>query len=102
MRTLIAVTVLAAVAGPAAQQTINPRDLSGHWDRVSPIVSFAKLELVMTLTDPVVYARPWVSDAKRFTMNREKTRRWDEQIYCVPSEEFPFQKLIQSGNSIEP
>lgn len=60
------------------------------------------LELVMTLTDPVVYTRSWVSDTKRFALNREKTRRWDEQIYCVPSEEFPFQRLIQSGNVVEP
>ena len=60
------------------------------------------LELVMTVTDPVVYARPWVSDMKRFSLNRDKARRWDEQIYCVPSEEFPFQRLIQSGNVIEP
>lgn len=60
------------------------------------------LELVMTMTDPVVYARPWVSDTKRFRLNRAKARGWDEQIYCVPSEEFPFQRLIESGNVIEP
>jgi hypothetical protein len=60
------------------------------------------LELVMTITDPVVYARPWSSDTKRMKLNREKATRWDEQIYCVPSEEFPFQRLIQSGNTIEP
>lgn len=72
--------------------------LEERYRRVDPDT----VELVMTLTDPVVYARPWVSDTKRFTANRGKTRRWDEQIYCVPSEEFPFQKLIQSGNAIEP
>jgi hypothetical protein len=72
--------------------------LEERYRRVDPDT----LELVMTLTDPVVYASPWVSDTKRFTANREKTRRWDEQIYCVPSEEFPFQKLIQSGNTIQP
>ena len=60
------------------------------------------LELVMTITDPVVYSRPWTSDTKRMKLNREKATRWDEQIYCVPSEEFPFQRLIQSGNTIEP
>ena len=60
------------------------------------------LELVMTITDPVVYSKPWSSDVKRMKLNREKTKRWDEQIYCVPSEEFPFQRLIQSGNVIEP
>jgi len=60
------------------------------------------LELVMTITDPVVYTRPWVSDTKRFQLNRPKARGWDEQIYCVPSEEFPFPKLIESGNVVEP
>jgi hypothetical protein len=60
------------------------------------------LELVMTITDPVVYTRPWVSDTKRFQLNRPKARSWAEQIYCVPSEEFPFQKLIESGNVVEP
>jgi hypothetical protein len=58
------------------------------------------LELVMTITDPVVYAKPWQSDVKRMKLNREKAKRWDEQIYCVPSEEFPFQRLIQSGNTL--
>jgi hypothetical protein len=65
-------------------------------------VDAATLELVITLTDPVVYTRPWISDTKRFRLNRDKARGWDEQIYCVPSEEFPFQRLIQSGNVIEP
>ena len=60
------------------------------------------MELVMTITDPVVYAKPWTSDVKRMRINREKTKRWDEQIYCVPSEEFPFQRLIESGNVVEP
>jgi hypothetical protein len=58
------------------------------------------LELVMTITDAALYSKPWVSDTKRFRLNREKTRGWDEQIYCVPSEEFPFQQLIESGNVI--
>ena len=60
------------------------------------------LELVMTITDPVVYTKPWASDVKRFTLNRAKANGWDEQIYCVPAEEFQFQKLIDSGNVIEP
>jgi hypothetical protein len=60
------------------------------------------LELVMTITDPIVYTKPWVSDTKRFSLNRQKAKSWDEQIYCVPAEEFAFQRLIQSGNVIEP
>ena len=60
------------------------------------------LELTMTITDPIVYAKAWVSDTKRFTINRDKAKGWDEQIYCVPAEEFAFQRLIQSGNVVEP
>jgi hypothetical protein len=60
------------------------------------------LELIMTITDPVIYTAPWVSDTKQFRINRPKATRWGEQIYCVPSEEFPFQRLIQSGNVVEP
>ena len=59
-------------------------------------------ELIMTITDPVIYSAPWVSDTKRFRLNRPKAKGWEEQIYCVPSEEFPFQRLIQSGNVVEP
>ena len=55
----------------------------------------------MTITDPLVYTRPWSSDVKRFRLNRAKAQRWDEQIYCVPAEEFPFQQLIESGNVIQ-
>jgi hypothetical protein len=60
------------------------------------------LELTMTITDPAIYAKPWVSDTKRFRINRNKVKGWDEQIYCVPAEEFAFQRLIQSGNVVEP
>jgi hypothetical protein len=63
-------------------------------------VNAETLELVMTITDPLTYSRPWTSDTKRFRLNPNKARGWDEQIYCVPSEEFPFQQLIQSGNVI--
>jgi hypothetical protein len=56
------------------------------------------LELVMTVTDPVTYARPWKSDRKLFRLNREKSKRWDEQVFCIAEEEFAFQKLIESGN----
>jgi hypothetical protein len=56
------------------------------------------LELTITITDPLLYSRPWKSDTKLYQLDREKAKRWDEQIYCVPSEEFPLQKLIGSGN----
>jgi hypothetical protein len=58
------------------------------------------LELRVTITDPLLYTRPWEGDRKLFRLNREKASGWDEQIYCVPSEEFAFQELIESGNVI--
>jgi hypothetical protein len=56
------------------------------------------LELVMTITDPVVYSRPWQSDRKLFRLDPDKTRDWAEQIYCIAEEELDFQRLIESGN----
>jgi hypothetical protein len=52
------------------------------------------LELVITVTDPEYYTKPWVSDTKRFRRNREKTKVWEEQIYCNPAEAFEFNELI--------
>ncbi len=59
------------------------------------------LELEITVTDPVVYTRPWKSDTKRFELNRGKHTDWDEQIYCIPAEETSFQDLMGTGNVIE-
>ena len=59
------------------------------------------LELVMTITDPAMYSEPWVSDRKLFQLNREKANQWDEQIYCVPAEEFSYQQVIGTGNVLE-
>ena len=53
------------------------------------------LELTMTLTDPETYTRPWVSDTKVFRIDREKSKRWDEQIYCVPTEEYKFNQRVR-------
>ena len=53
------------------------------------------LELTMTLTDPETYTRPWVSDTKIFRIDREKSKRWDEQIYCVPTEEYKFNQRVR-------
>ena len=58
------------------------------------------LELTMTLTDPLVYSGPWQSDTKIYKLNREKRADWDEQIYCIPAEEFRFQKDSEKGNTI--
>ena len=53
------------------------------------------LELVITVTDPEFYSKPWVSDTKLFKLNREKSTRWGEQIYCIPSDANEFNELIQ-------
>jgi hypothetical protein len=58
------------------------------------------LELTMTLTDPEYYTRPWESDRKVFKLNALQFEKpWDEQIYCVPSEEFKFNRLIRDPAS---
>jgi len=49
------------------------------------------------LTDPVNYTRPWPSDTKVFKLSREKSKEWDEQIYCAPSEEFYFNQRVRDG-----
>ncbi len=59
------------------------------------------LELTMTIIDPMVYTRPWHSDTKIFKLNREKHHDWDEQVYCIPAEEFTFQELMDTGNLIQ-
>jgi hypothetical protein len=38
---------------------------------------------------------------KRFTANRGKSRRFDEQIYCIPAEEMTYQDLAGTGNVID-
>ncbi len=60
------------------------------------------LELTITITDPTMYSRPWESDTKLFRLDHAKASRWDEQIYCVPAEEFAYQELIESGNVVGP
>jgi hypothetical protein len=59
------------------------------------------LELVITVTDPVMYTEPWRSDVKRYRLNRAKAERFDEQIYCVPAEEMTYQDLVGTGNVID-
>lgn len=46
------------------------------------------LELTMTVTDPIMYTEAWQSDTKIFSLDRERASEWDEQIYCIPADEF--------------
>lgn len=59
------------------------------------------LELTMTITDPTIYVEPWTSDTKIYSLNQDRYHEWDEQIYCVPAEEFSLQDLYGTGNTIE-
>lgn len=61
------------------------------------LVDADTLELTMTIVDPEYYAQPFHSDVKRFRRDRENEKAWDEQIYCVPSEEQRFNRLIRDG-----
>lgn len=76
------------------------------------------LELKMTLTDPEYYTKPWDSDTKifksaevcltgkekclgdpiqEFPTGEPKLKNWDEQVYCVPSEEYKFNQRVRDA-----
>jgi hypothetical protein len=63
-------------------------------------VDATTLELTMVLTDPQYYTKPFESDRKVFKLNAFQFEKpWDEQIYCVPSEEQKFNRLIRDPAS---
>jgi hypothetical protein len=51
------------------------------------------LELIMTLTDPVIFTRPWVSEPKNFRL--APAGREINELFCVPSEEQAFNKNVR-------
>ena len=60
------------------------------------------LELVMTITDPVIYTEPWVSELKVFRkLAREESsvNGWYELFdeRCVPVDEFDFNANVRAG-----
>ena len=59
------------------------------------------LELIITVIDPAIYTEPWVSDTKIYSLNRDRYHEWDEQIYCIPADEFALQDLYGTGNMVE-
>lgn len=79
----------------------NPHSEEMHLVERYRRVDADTLELNMILIDPVVYTRPWKSDTKIYKLNREKYHEWDEQIHCIPAEEFPLQESYGTGNLIE-
>ena len=46
------------------------------------------MQLVMTLTDPSIYTKPWVSETKNFRLSRLK--EFAEELFCIPSQEQEF------------
>ncbi len=56
------------------------------------------LELTMTITDPEYYAKPFKSDVKVFKRDTIGSKDWDTQVFCVPSEEGKFNRLIRDGH----
>jgi hypothetical protein len=50
------------------------------------------LELTLTLNDPKIYTKPWVSDTKTFKLEPAKEM---QEIFCVPSEEEAFNKRVR-------
>jgi hypothetical protein len=60
-----------------------------RWRRVDPDT----LELSLTITDPKIYTKPWVSDKKVFKLSKEEI--YEEP--CVPSEEQYFNERIRDA-----
>ena len=61
------------------------------------LVDADTLELRMTIVDPEYYTAPFLSDVKLFKRDRDHEKDWDEQIFCVASEESRFNRLIRDG-----
>src|SRR5213593_3749906 len=51
------------------------------------------LELTMTLTDPKMYTKPWVSEKKVFKLAPPNTEI--QELFCVPSEEEEFNRRVR-------
>lgn len=56
---------------------------------------FDSLELQMTITDPDIFTKPWVSDTKVHRLQVEKAIDERLETFCVPSEEAAFNKAIR-------
>jgi hypothetical protein len=57
--------------------------------------AFDTLELQMTITDPDLYTKPWVSDVKVHRLQVERAMDERLETFCVPSEEENFNKAIR-------
>ena len=59
------------------------------------------MQLVITLTDPVIYTQPWVSETKNLRLSPLKD--FVDELFCIPSEEQAFNRRIRNpaGGLIE-
>ena len=48
---------------------------------------------VMTLTEPKIYTKPWVSETKNFRLSRLK--EFAEELFCIPSQEQEFNRRMR-------
>jgi hypothetical protein len=59
------------------------------------------LELTMTINAPKAYTKPWTSEKKTFRLAPANTEL--DEIFCVPSEEQRFNRLVRDpGSGIVP
>ena len=70
----------------------NPVSDDMHLEERYRKVDDETLELVMTITAPKAYARPWVSDTKVLRLDPDHEIG---QLFCVPSEEQRFNRLVR-------
>jgi hypothetical protein len=65
-------------------------------------IAHDKLELIMTLTDPNVYTKPWVSQKKTFRLLSQEETLLEEgwpsifEQRCIPEEEFAYNEKIRN------
>lgn len=70
--------------------------ITERWTRTS----YATLEAQVTVNDPKVYTRPWVTDVVKHTLLPD-TEIWE--YFCVPSDNEAFNKtLVLPGNNAAP
>jgi hypothetical protein len=62
-----------------------------RYRRIGPM----QIEFTLRITDPVVFAQPFVSDTKILSLTPEKTQGEKLETFCVPSEEQQFNRTIR-------
>ena len=66
--------------------------LQERWNRVD----YETLELVMTLTDPEIYTKPWVSAKQTYKLQLPKETTIMGEDFCVPSENEFFNENVRN------